>query len=154
MYEGELVAVIGKTAKRVSEAEALNYVFGYTIGNDISERTWQYADATFWRSKNSDTFKPMGPWIETNIVLDDLETIVRINNEEQLRFKTNEMVFGVAKYISTISQYVTLYPGDVIWMGTEGSSPNIKDGDVVEIEITGIGKLSNKFVKEKNPNGA
>ncbi len=70
-YEGELVVVIGKRCKRVSEAEALDYVFGYTIGNDVSERTWQRGDRTFWRGKNTDTFKPMGPWIVTGLDPDD-----------------------------------------------------------------------------------
>ena len=68
-YEGELVAVIGKQCKHVSEAEALDYVFGYTIGNDVSERKWQHGDRTLWRGKNTDTFKPMGPWIETDVDL-------------------------------------------------------------------------------------
>jgi len=148
VYEGELVVVIGKKAKRVSEAEALDCVLGYTIGNDISERTWQYMDQTFWRSKNTDTFKPMGPWIETDVNLDSMETIIRLNGKEQIRFPTNDMVFGIATYISAMSHNLTLYPGDVIWMGTDGGSPNLKDGDVVEIEITGIGTLRNQFIAE------
>lgn len=146
-YEGELVAIIGKTAKNVSEAEALKYVLGYTIGNDVSERTWQKADRTLWRAKNTDTFKPMGPWIETDVDLDKLETIVWVNGAESVRFKTNDMIHGVALYISTISQYCTLHAGDVLWMGTDLFSPDLKHGDLVEVEITGIGKLSNKFVR-------
>ncbi len=151
VYEGELVAVIGRKCKRVSEAEALDYVLGYTIGNDVSERSWQSEDATFWRCKNTDTFKPMGPWIETDVELDRLETIVRLNGSEMIRFKTNDMVFGVARFISTMSKYLTLYPGDVIWLGTDGTSPNIKQGDVVEIEITGLGTLRNPFIREAPP---
>jgi 2-keto-4-pentenoate hydratase/2-oxohepta-3-ene-1,7-dioic acid hydratase in catechol pathway len=145
-YEGELAVVIGKRAKNLNEAEALSCVLGYTIGNDVSERTWQKSDRTLWRAKNADTFKPMGPWIETNVDLDALETRVRVNGAETTRFRTNAMVFGVATYISTISRYVTLYPGDVIWMGTDGTSPDLKAGDVVEVEITGIGTLRNPFV--------
>lgn len=148
VYEGELVVVIGKKAKHLSEKDALSCVLGYTIGNDVSERTWQRSDRTFWRSKNTDTFKPMGPWIQTDVDLDALETIVRLNGAEQIRYKTNNMVFGVATFISTMTRYLTLYPGDVIWMGTEGASPNIKAGDVVEVEITGIGTLRNPFVAE------
>lgn len=147
-YEGELVAIIGKTAKNVSEADALNYVLGYTIGNDVSERTWQRADRTLWRSKNSDTFKPMGPWIETDVDLDKLETIVRVNGAESVRFKTNDMIHGVALYIATISRYCTLHAGDVLWMGTDLFSPDLKHGDLVEVEITGIGKLRNRFVRQ------
>ena len=147
-YEGELVVVIGKKAKRLSRNEALSCVLGYTIGNDVSERTWQAADRTFWRSKNTDTFKPMGPWIETEVDLDALHTAVRLNGEETIRFRTNDMLFGVAEYISAMSQYVTLHPGDVIWMGTDGVPVNMKAGDVVEIDIAGIGVLRNAIVMD------
>jgi 2-keto-4-pentenoate hydratase/2-oxohepta-3-ene-1,7-dioic acid hydratase in catechol pathway len=145
-YEGELAVVIGRRAKHVSEVEALSCVLGYTIGNDVSERTWQKSDRTLWRAKNTDTFKPMGPWIETDVVLDDLETVVRVNGAETTRFRTNAMLFGVATYIATMSRYVTLYPGDVIWMGTDGTAPDLKSGDAVEVEISGIGTLRNPFV--------
>jgi 2-keto-4-pentenoate hydratase/2-oxohepta-3-ene-1,7-dioic acid hydratase in catechol pathway len=90
----------------------------------------------------------MGPWIETDVDLDSMETVVRLNGEEQVRFATNDMVFGIRRYISTMSRYLTLYPGDVIWMGTDGSSPDIKSGDLVEIEIKGIGTLANRFEAE------
>jgi 2-keto-4-pentenoate hydratase/2-oxohepta-3-ene-1,7-dioic acid hydratase in catechol pathway len=145
-YEGELAVVIGRRVKNVSEAEALSCVLGYTIGNDVSERGWQKSDRTLWRAKNTDTFKPMGPWIETDVSLDDLETVVRVNGAETTRFHTNAMLFGVATYISTMSRYVTLRPGDIIWMGTDGTSPDLKAGDTVEIDITGIGTLRNSFV--------
>jgi len=147
-YEGEIVAVVGKKAKGLSEDEALGCLLGYTIGNDVSERTWQKSDKTLWRAKNTDTFAPMGPWIETDVPdLEALETIVRVNGEESIRFKTNAMLFGIATFLSTISRYITLYPGDVLWMGTDGTSPDLKDGDVVDVEITGIGVLSNPVVK-------
>jgi 2-keto-4-pentenoate hydratase/2-oxohepta-3-ene-1,7-dioic acid hydratase in catechol pathway len=148
-YEGELVVVIGKQAKHLTEDNAMSCVFGYTIGNDISERTWQRGDRTFWRGKNSDTFKPMGPWIETDVDLDAMETIVRVNGKEDLRFKTNDMIFGIAHYIATMTKYLTLYPGDVIWMGTDGTSPDLVGGDVVEVELTGIGVLRNPFEKSQ-----
>jgi len=126
-YEGELVVVIGRKAKHLSEADALTCVFG--------------------RSKNTDTFKPMGPWIETDVDLDAMHTNVRLNGEVRTSFRTNDMLFGIAHFIATMTRYLTLYPGDVIWMGTDGSSPNIKSGDVVEVEITGIGTLRNRFVR-------
>lgn len=148
-YEGELVVVIGREAKHLSESEALSCVLGYTIGNDVSERSWQASDRTLWRAKNTDTFAPMGPWIETDVVLDDLETIVRRNGEEDIRFRTNAMLFGVERYISTITQVCTLYPGDVIWMGTDGAAPDLVDGDVIEVEITGIGTLRNAVKRAK-----
>jgi len=147
-YEAELVVVIGKKAKHLSEAEALSCVFGYTIGNDVSERDWQKIDRTLWRAKNTDTWKPMGPWIETDVNLDALKTMVRVNGKTTIEFPTNHMLFSIQQYISAMSRYVTLYPGDVIWMGTEGASPNLKAGDLCEIEITGIGTLRNRFVAE------
>jgi 2-keto-4-pentenoate hydratase/2-oxohepta-3-ene-1,7-dioic acid hydratase in catechol pathway len=144
-YEGELAVIIGKRARHLSEADALSGVLGYSIGNDGSERAWQKSDRTLWRAKNTDTFKPMGPWIETEVELDALETRVRVNGTETTRFRTNAMLFGVATYIATITRYITLYPGDMIWMGTDGTSPDLKPGDVVEAEITGIGVLRNRF---------
>ena len=97
-------------------------MLGFTIGNDVSERAWQRSDRTLWRAKNTDTFKPMGPWIETDVELDTLETIVRLNGRETIRFRTNDMLFSVRTFISRMSRYLTLYPGDVVWMGTEGGS--------------------------------
>ena len=144
-YEGELIAVIGRQAKYVAPDEALSYVLGYSIGNDVSERTWQKGARTLWRAKNSDTFKPMGPWIETEVDLNALLTTVRVNGEITTTFKTNAMVFGIATYISAMTQYVTLVPGDMIWMGTDGVSPDLVDGDLVEIEINPIGTLRNRF---------
>jgi 2-keto-4-pentenoate hydratase/2-oxohepta-3-ene-1,7-dioic acid hydratase in catechol pathway len=148
-YEGELAVVIGKKAKHLSEAEAMSCIFGYTIGNDFSERTWQRADRGLWRSKNADTFKPMGPWIETALDLDKAETIVRRNGQISTRFMTNEMIFGIPQFIAEMTKYFTLWPGDVIWMGTDGASPDLKIGDVIEIEITGIGVLRNRLAAEK-----
>ena len=147
-YEGELVAVIGRQAKYLSEEEALSCVLGYTIGNDVSERTWQAGDRTLWRAKNSDTFKPMGPWIETDVDLDALRTTVRLNGAVVSEFATNNMVFGVATYISAMTRYLTLHPGDMIWMGTDGATQDMKPGDVCAVEISGIGVLTNPIVGE------
>ena len=145
-YEGELVAIIGRRTKNVAVENALDYVFGYTIGNDVSERTWQRKDRTLWRAKNTDTFKPMGPWIETEVELNNLVTTVRVNDREVISFQTNNMIFGVQKFISAMSKYLTLIPGDMIWMGTEGHSKNLSQGDVCDISISGIGTLSNPVV--------
>jgi len=145
-YEGELVVVIGKQARHLSEAEALSCVLGYTIGNDVSERLWQASDRTFWRAKNTDTFKPMGPWIETEFDLDAAETTVRLNGEVRTRFRTADMLFGIRTFISRMTRYLTLHPGDVIWMGTDGKSPLLQPGDTVEVEISGLGCLRNRFV--------
>ena len=146
-YEGELVAVFGKRCRNVSKEDALDYVLGWTIGNDVSERGWQKSDRTLWRAKNTDTFKPMGPWIVTGLNPDDMETVIRVNGRETDRFKTNNMIFDAATYISTVSKYCTIEPGDVMWMGTDGVPENMKPGDTVEIEISGIGVLRNKVVQ-------
>jgi 2-keto-4-pentenoate hydratase/2-oxohepta-3-ene-1,7-dioic acid hydratase in catechol pathway len=147
-YEGELVVVIGRKCKNLTRQNALSAVLGYTIGNDVSERTWQKADRTMWRSKNTDTFKPMGPWIETDIKLQDLVTRIRLNGEQLIEFPTNSMIFGVVDYLVAMTARLTLYPGDVIWMGTEGATANIRHGDTIEIEISGIGTLSNPVIRE------
>ena len=124
-------------------------MLGWTIGNDVSERTWQKADRTLWRSKNTDTFKPMGPWIETDVDLDAAETIVRLNGEDPHALPhQRHAVRRRRKFIATMTRNITLYPGDVIWMGTDGASPDLVSGDVVEIEITGIGHLTNPFIRE------
>lgn len=148
-YEGELVAVIGRRCRRVSEDEALDYVLGYTIGNDVSERTWQNGDRTFWRGKNTDTFKPMGPWIVTGLEPDDLRVTIRLNGKEMFSYRVGDAIFGVRQFISRMSQYLTLSPGDVLWMGTDGPTKNMKDGDVVEVEVPEIGVLRNPVLRER-----
>jgi 2-keto-4-pentenoate hydratase/2-oxohepta-3-ene-1,7-dioic acid hydratase in catechol pathway len=146
--EGELGVVIGRHAKHVSVDDALDYVFGYTIGNDVSARGWQFEDRTFWRSKNSDTFKPLGPWIQRGVDLDSLVTRVSVNGEERERFRTNAMIHSIADYIAAITRYITLVPGDVIIMGTDGHCPQLHPGDSVSIEIEGIGTLTNPVTAE------
>ena len=148
-YEGELVAVIGRRCRRVSEADALDYVFGYTIGNDVSERSWQRDDRTFFRAKNSDTFKPMGPWIETDLDPADLEVTIRLSGREVYRYAVRDAIFSLQQLISRTSDYITLVAGDVLWMGTDGPTENMRHGDVVEIEVPGIGVLRNPVVKER-----
>ncbi|HEX5367872.1 MAG TPA: fumarylacetoacetate hydrolase family protein [Dehalococcoidia bacterium] len=147
-YEGELVAVFGKKARNVSIEDALDYVLGWTIGNDVSERVWQRNDRTFWRSKNTDTFKPMGPWIVTGAELDGMRTIVRLNGRVVEDFATADMIFSAQTFIHEVTKYNTIYPGDVMWLGTDGVPENIKHGDTVEVEITGVGVLSNPVVRE------
>jgi 2-keto-4-pentenoate hydratase/2-oxohepta-3-ene-1,7-dioic acid hydratase in catechol pathway len=148
-YEGELVVVIGRRCKNVPEEEALDYVFGYTIGNDVSERTWQKTDRTLWRAKNTDTFKPMGPWIVTGLNPEDLHVKITLSGRVVGEYDVKSAIFSVARYISQMSRYLTLMPGDVLWMGTDGETENMKDGDVVEIEISGIGTLRNPVIREK-----
>jgi 2-keto-4-pentenoate hydratase/2-oxohepta-3-ene-1,7-dioic acid hydratase in catechol pathway len=146
--EPELVAVIGRTVKRASRQEAQESVFGWTIGNDVSAREWQHADRTFWRSKNSDTFKPMGPWIETAVDPLAQTTTVRIDGEVRTTFATGGMVFDPYDYIVEITKYITMRPGDVLWMGADATC-QIEPGQVVDIEISGIGVLTNPVIAEE-----
>ena len=149
-YEGEIVAVIGRKAKNLSRDEALSCVLGYTLGNDLSERTWQFADRTMWRGKNADTFKPMGPWIETDLDPNNQDIRVRVNGQLAAEYNTREAVHSLAKCISRTSRYVTFHPGDVVWLGCDcACEPDLKDGDVVEIENTVIGTLRNSVVRER-----
>lgn len=146
-YEGELVVVIGRKCKNLTREDALSAVLGYSIGNDVSERSWQKSDRTLWRAKNTDTFKPMGPWIETDLRLEDLVTKIRLNGEQLIEFPTNHMIFGVVDYLVAMTSRLTLHPGDVVWMGTEGATANMKHGDRIEVEIGGIGTLANPVVR-------
>ncbi|HEV8518382.1 MAG TPA: fumarylacetoacetate hydrolase family protein [Burkholderiales bacterium] len=149
-FEGELVAVIGKTARHLSEADALNCVLGYTLGNDLSERTWQKQDRTLWRAKNCDTFKPLGPFIATGLDPMNLIISVRVNGHEASRYSTSKMLFSAQHFIARITQYMTLHPGDMIWLGTdEATEPDLKNGDVVEICNDQIGVLRNPVVRAK-----
>ena len=147
-YEGELVAVFGKPARHVTREQALDCVLGWTIGNDVSERAWQASDRTLWRAKNCDTFKPMGPWIVTDLDPRDMTTNIRLNGELVDSFATGDMIFDAATYIAEVSKYITIQPGDVMWLGTDGLPRDMKPGDTVEVEITGIGVLRNRVVAE------
>jgi 2-keto-4-pentenoate hydratase/2-oxohepta-3-ene-1,7-dioic acid hydratase in catechol pathway len=143
--EPEIVAVIGRQLRNASRDEAREAIFGWTIGNDVSARTWQRNDRTFWRAKNCDTFKPMGPWIATDADPADATTTMRVNGNSVVTFSTGDMVFDTVDYIVEITRYITIQPGDVLWMGADGTLP-IGPGDTVEISISGIGALRNSVV--------
>ena len=147
-YEGELVAVMGRKTKNVSEKDALQYVAGYTLGNDVSERGWQKSDRTLWRAKNCNTFKPMGPAIVDGIDPMAQTIDVRINGKTVSSYSTAGMIFGVAHFISRMSRYFTLHPGDVIWFGCDGATaPALQPGDLVEVVNEHIGVLSNRVTR-------
>lgn len=148
--EGELVAVIGRPARYCTRAEAVEAVLGWTIGNDVSARAWQRSDRTFWRSKNSDTFKPMGPYLVTGADPLSATTTVRVGGTVAASFATGDMLFDPFDYISAISRYITLRPGDVVWMGT-GETADMVPGQVAEITIDGLGTLANPVIEEKLP---
>ena len=153
--EGELVIVIGKKASKVPREKALDHVLGVTCGNDVSERYWQNdagnKDVQWWRAKGADTFGPVGPYIATGLNPDALLLRLRINGQERQRERTSQFIHDVASTVSTISRYVTLQPGDLIFTGTPGETPQLKPGDVVEVEIEGVGVLRNPVVAEKSP---
>ena len=145
-YEGELVIVIGKEAHNVSVADAADYIFGVTAGNDVSERDWQAADLQWLRAKASDTFGPLGPVIATGLNYNDLLVQTRLNGEVRQSESSKDLIFNLEEIVSYVSRYVTLMPGDVIFTGTPGSTSAMKPGDVVEIEVEGVGVLRNTVV--------
>jgi len=158
-FEAELAVVIGSTCRRVSVADALDYVAGYTCLNDVSARDLQYADKQFVRAKSLDTFAPMGPWLVTADEIPDPQNLsIRclVNGEVMQEANTSDMVFGVAELISFCSQAFTLEPGDVIATGTPGGvgwfrEPKrmLRDGDEVVVEIERVGRLVNRCVEER-----
>ena len=147
-YEGEMVIVIGKKAKNVARKDVHKYVFGITAGNDVSERRWQSSDLQWLRGKASDGFGPVGPYIVTGLNYKDLQVQTRLNGEVRQSESTKNMIHGVDKVVSWLSNYFTLMPGDMIFTGTPGSTRGMKAGDVVEVEIQGVGILRNRLVKE------
>lgn len=147
-FEAELVVVIGKLAKNVPEDKALDYVFGVTCGNDISARDWQKSDVQWWRAKGSDTFGPCGPIIVSGLNYEDLRVQMRVNGKTLQDQSSKDLIHGVAKTVSFLSQHITLHPGDLIYTGTPGETSAIKSGDVMEVEVEGVGVLKNKVAGE------
>jgi len=148
-YEGELVIVIGKRAKKVSKRDALKYVLGVTCGIDVSARVWQQNDVQWWRAKASDTFGPCGPYIACGLDYNNLELVLRVNGKVKQRTNTRNMIHDIPTVVSFISRYVTLEPGDLIFTGTPGKTEPLHPGDVVEVEIEGVGVLRNYIVAEQ-----
>lgn len=143
-FEAELCLVIGREAKRVSEEGALDYVFGYTCGNDVSNRAVGGGPNGQWtRGKGYDTFCPMGPVIATGLDPNHLHIQSRLNGEVRQDTTTDHMIFSPAFLISFISNVMTLYPGDVIMTGTPEGVGSLQAGDRIEVEIEGIGTLRN-----------
>jgi 2-keto-4-pentenoate hydratase/2-oxohepta-3-ene-1,7-dioic acid hydratase in catechol pathway len=148
-YEGELVVVVGKRARNVAEADVPAHIFGVTAGNDVSERTWQGTDLQWLRAKASDSFGPVGPYIATGLNYNDLLLTTRVNGKVVQQERTSMLIHSIAKIVSYTSRYVTLEPGDLIFTGTPGRTENLNPGDVVEVEVEGVGVLRNPVVKEK-----
>ena len=145
-YEGELVAVVGKRASHLSVDAAREAVFGVTCGNDVSERDWQHGpnkDLQWWRAKGSDTFAPLGPCIVSGLDYGKLLLQTRVNGKVVQEQYTSDLIFDIPTIVSYVSQWVALEPGDIIYTGTPGSTSKLNPGDVVEVEIEGIGILRN-----------
>jgi 2-keto-4-pentenoate hydratase/2-oxohepta-3-ene-1,7-dioic acid hydratase in catechol pathway len=145
-YEGELGVVIGRKAKDVPQDRAKDYVLGYTCVNDVSERYAQKEDGQWTRAKGYDTFAPIGPWVETDVVPDDLRVETYLNGELRQSARTGDLIFSVAELISFISGVMTLLPGDIIATGTPSGIGRMNPGDIVEVRIEGIGTLRNFVV--------
>ncbi len=145
-YEGELVVVIGKKTHHVSESEAADCIFGFTCGIDVSERYWQKNDLQWWRAKGCDTFAPLGPAICAGYDWRQGRIETRVNGAVVQSGQFSELLFNPHKIVSYASQHMTLLPGDVIYTGTPGQTSKLKDGDIVEVDIQGIGILRSTVV--------
>ena len=143
-YEGELGVVIGRLARGVRAEEAFKYILGYTCGNDVTLRDLQKKDDQWARAKGFDGSAPLGPWIETDLDPNDAIVRTRLNGEIRQQASTAEMVFGVATLIEYTTAFMTLLPGDVLLAGTPEGVGMLADGDVVEVEVEGVGVLRNE----------
>jgi 2-keto-4-pentenoate hydratase/2-oxohepta-3-ene-1,7-dioic acid hydratase in catechol pathway len=149
-HEGELAVVIGRTAKNLGEKEnPIDYIFGYTCLNDVTARDLQRKDVQFTRAKSFDTFCPVGSFVETDLDPSNIKLQVRVNGSLRQSGNTEQMVFSVPELIRYISHQMTLLPGDLIATGTPSGVGQLKDGDTVEVEIEGIGVLSNPVRKSE-----
>ena len=149
--EGELVLVIGQKTNCVSVKDATKVVFGISCGNDVSERDWQKGpdkDLQWWRAKGSNTFAPFGPVIARGLNFDDLLLKTRLNGTIVQEQRTSDLIFDAFTVISYISQYVTLWPGDIIFTGTPGNTVPLAPGDIVNIDIEDVGILSNPVSRQ------
>jgi len=142
-YEGELAAVIGRLARGVKAEQAGAYILGYTCANDVTLRDLQKSDEQWARAKGFDGSCPLGPWIETDLDPTDLRVETRLNGEIRQAGQTSDMVFGVAELLEYITGFMTMLPGDVLLTGTPEGVGRLADGDVVEVEVDGVGTLSN-----------
>lgn len=142
-YEGELAVVIGALAKNVSIDQANDYIWGYTIANDVTARDIQNIDGQWTRAKGFDTFCPLGPWVETEFNPEEQILETRVDGEAKQRASVDLMVHKVPRIIQHVSEAMTLMPGDVILTGTPAGIGPITSGQIVEVSIEGIGTLSN-----------
>jgi 2-keto-4-pentenoate hydratase/2-oxohepta-3-ene-1,7-dioic acid hydratase in catechol pathway len=150
-FEVELAIVIGAPTKNVSLEQALNHVFGYSIGEDISDRDLQTSEKQFARAKSFDSYSPVGPFVYTDVDVSDLEIVLRQNGEVKQQARTSQMIYPVAEIISFASQSLTLLPGDLILSGTPSGVGPIKDGDELEARIGNWPPLRNRVAIASRP---
>lgn len=149
-YEAEMAVVIGRRARRVSASDALDYVAGYTCFNDLTARDVQEVEKQWFRAKAFDASAPLGPWIVSGLDTSNLGVFARVNGEVRQAGNTSDMVFDVPTLIEVASSFATLEPGDVIATGTPRGIGRLQVGDIVEIEIEGIGVLRNTVVADSD----
>ncbi|HZD17304.1 MAG TPA: fumarylacetoacetate hydrolase family protein [Actinomycetota bacterium] len=142
-YEGELAVVIGRIARNVRAENAFKHILGYTCANDVTLRDLQKSDEQWARAKGFDGSCPLGPWIETDLDPTDVRIETRLNGQIRQAGQTSDMVFGIATLIEYVTSFMTLLPGDAILSGTPEGVGRLSPGDVVEVEVDGIGTLSN-----------
>src|SRR5918996_1077096 len=143
-YEGELAVVIGRIARNVRTEDAYKHILGYTCANDVTLRDLQKTDDQWTRAKGFDGSCPIGPWIATELDPNDAVVRTRVNSEIRQQASTADMVFGVATLIEYVTTFMTLLPGDVLLTGTPEGVGKLTDGDVVEVEVEGVGVLRNE----------
>jgi len=148
-HEGELAVVIGRRCREVGAGEAGQYILGYTCANDITARDIQRRDGQWARGKSFDTFLPLGPCIATNLDLAHATLQTRVNGQVRQHARLSDLIFGVEYLVSFVSQVMTLLPGDVVLTGTPAGVGPLEPGDVVEVEISGIGTLRNHVVSAR-----
>jgi len=149
-HEAELVVVIGKRGRWIQPEEVSSYIYGYTVGNDVTARDLQRKDAQWTRSKGFDTFCPLGPWIETEFNPSDAMITCHVNGELRQMASTRDMIFHIDQLIVFASSIMTLQPGDIIMTGTPAGISPLSPGDIVEVAIDGIGKLRNTVAVENH----
>lgn len=147
-HEAELVAVIGRRARNITTEEAKKYVFGYTVGNDVTARDLQKIDDQWTRAKGFDTFCPFGPWIDTEFNIADAVITCKVNGQPRQMASTRDVVFSVPTLIAYVTSVMTLEPGDLLFTGTPAGVGPLKDGDEVVVEIEGLGVLRNPVKAE------
>lgn len=148
-HEGELALVIGRRCRNVSEADAQSVIFGYTVANDVTARDLQVADGQWTRAKSFDTFCPVGPWIDTTYDPRGRRLRCLVNGEVRQDSNTDKLIFSISRIVAHVSRFMTLEPGDLILTGTPSGVGPVRPGDIMTVEIDGLGALRNPVVLEE-----